>query len=95
MMTQAPSREHVVLLTRPPVRIARPSEDALRVGAATLLRASMEMVLSTTVVVGIGPDDLDALQDVAGEIAAASDLDVSLRPHVGCCAVRFRRRGQT
>jgi hypothetical protein len=50
------------------------------------------MVSSTTVVVDIEPDNLDELRGVAGDIAAASDLEVAFRPHVGWCAVRFARR---
>jgi hypothetical protein len=92
-MTQAPTRELAALLTPAPAQISVASENALWVGAATLLRASADMVSSTTVVVDIEPDNLDALRGVAGEIAAASDLEVAFRPHVGWCAVRFCRRG--
>jgi hypothetical protein len=92
-MTQAPTRELDALLRPAPARITANSDDALWVGAATLLQASADMVSSTTVVVDIGPDDLEPLRNVAGDIAAASDLEVALRPHVGWCAVRFCRRG--
>jgi hypothetical protein len=50
------------------------------------------MVTSTTTVVDVGPDDLEALQRVASDIADARDLAVVVRPHVGWCAVHFSRR---
>jgi hypothetical protein len=76
--------------------IAPTSEDALRVGAATLCRASAaaDMVTATRVVVQVGADDVDALERVARAIADEHALDVAVRLHVGWCAVRFARRGR-
>ncbi|MBV9580663.1 MAG: hypothetical protein JO057_18950 [Chloroflexi bacterium] len=91
-MTQTQERDLTGLLVRPPRQIAPASEDALRVGAATLRCAPAQLITSTTIVVDIGPDDIPALCDVADEIAAAEGLDVTVRPQIGWCAVRFARR---
>jgi hypothetical protein len=91
-MPQVLTHDLADLLRTPSRGIAPRSEDALRVGAATLAHASAQIVSSTTVVVEIGPDDLDALHRVLADIADEHDLDVAVRPHVGWCAVRFGRR---
>ncbi|HEY2594252.1 MAG TPA: hypothetical protein VGK33_10165 [Chloroflexota bacterium] len=93
-MSQVLTHDFAELLRIPSRGIARRSEDALRVGAATLAHASAQIVTSTTVVVQIGPDDLDALHRVVADIADEHDLDVAVRPHVGWCSVRFGRRGR-
>jgi hypothetical protein len=67
-------------------------EDAVCVAAATLAHASAELIVSTTVVVDIGADDLDALSRLVGEVANAHNLDTAVNPHVGLCTVRFSRR---
>ena len=92
-MSQVLTNDLDALLQTPSRGIAPRSLDALRVGAATLARASAQIVTSTTVVVEIGPDDLDALYRVVADIADEHDLDVAVRPHVGWCSVRFSRRG--
>jgi hypothetical protein len=48
--------------------------------------------MSTTVVVDIGADDLDALSQLVREVADAHDLETAINPHVGRCTVRFSRR---
>jgi hypothetical protein len=92
-MSQILTNDLDELLRTPSRGIAPRSEGALRVGAATLAHASARIVTSTTVVVEIGADDLDALYRVVQDIADEHDLDVAVRPHVGCCSVRFGRRG--
>jgi len=93
-MTQVLTHEFAELLRTPAHGIAPTSEDALRVAAGTLSRAAPDMITATTVVVNVGPDDLDALQRLVVDIAEEDQLDVVVRPHVGWCAVRFARRGR-
>jgi hypothetical protein len=64
-------------------------EDGVRVAAATLAHASPELITSTTFVVDIGADDLDALNHLVRDVADAHNLDASISPHVGWCTVRF------
>jgi hypothetical protein len=78
-------------LARPVHRVPPTVDDALRAGAATLAQASAELISSTTVVVEIGADDVDALYQVATDIASEQRLTVSIRTSVGWCAARFCR----
>jgi hypothetical protein len=92
-MSQVLTNDLDALLRVPSRGIAPRSEDALRLGAATLAHTSAQIVTSTTVVVEIGPDDFDALYRVVADVANEHDLDVAVRPNVGWCSVRFSRRG--
>jgi hypothetical protein len=94
-MTQARVSELATLLARPPCRVAPTVEDGLRVAAGTLGHVSPDLIMSTTLVVDIGPDDLEALTQVVSEIADTYDLEAEVNPHVGWCAVRFSRRKRT
>jgi hypothetical protein len=94
-MTQVQMPELAAVLTRPARPVAPRVEDAVRVAAATLSRASVELIMSTTVVVDIGADDLDALSHLVHQVAGAHDFDVEIKPHVGWCAVRFSHRKPT
>jgi hypothetical protein len=88
-VTQVRTPELASILARPARHVAPKVEDALRVAAATLSHASVELITSTTVVVDIGADDLDALSHLVQEVAGAHDFDAEIKPHVGWCAVRF------
>jgi hypothetical protein len=91
-MTQVRVPELATILARPPCPVAPKTEDGLRAAAATLSRASPDLITSTTFVVDIGPDDLEALEQLVYDIVEANALEASIRPHVGWCAVRFSRR---
>ena len=67
----------------------------MRTAAATLCHASADLITSTTVVVDIGADDLDALSHLVREVVETSDLEAAIKPHVGWCVVRFSRRQHT
>jgi hypothetical protein len=94
-MTQVRTPELAGVLARPLRPIAPRVEDAVRVAAATLSHASLELITSTTVVVDIGADDLDALSHLVHDVAGPHDFDAEIKPHVGWCAVRFSRRKAT
>jgi hypothetical protein len=91
-MTQGPASALAAIVGRPPRSVPPTVEDGVRVAAATLSHASPELITSTTFVVDIGADDLDALSDLVREVADAHNLKSSISPHVGWCTVRFSRR---
>jgi hypothetical protein len=94
-MTQVRTPELAPLFGRPPRAVAPTVEDGVRVGAATLAHASADLMSSTTVVVHIGPDDLEALCQLVRKIAETHDLEATINPRVGWCSVRFSRRKPT
>src|SRR4051794_29752226 len=90
-MTQVHSPELATILARPARPVAPTVENGVQVAAATLCHASADVIMSTTVVVDIGLDDLDALRSLVNDIANVSTLDAAIHPHIGWCAVRFTR----
>jgi hypothetical protein len=91
-MTRVRVPELATLFARPPRPVAPKVEDGLRAAAATLCHALPALITSTTVVVDIGPDDLDALERLVHDIIETRAMQAAIRPHVGWCAVRFSRR---
>ena len=69
-------------------------ESQLRVAAAMLRHARPGEITATTVVGVLGRDDVDAFTRLVAEIGDESDLDTSVRLHVGSYAVRFSRRAE-
>jgi hypothetical protein len=94
-MTQVRVPEFASILARPPRPLAPSVERGLRAAASTLCHAAPDLITSTTFVVNIGPDDLDALEHMVHEIVDAHALEAAIHPHVGWCAVRFSRRTRT
>ena len=81
-----------VVGTRAPDRERRLAcETPLRVAAAMLSRAHSTDVTATSVVATLGPDDLDAVEDLVSDIAAEYGLDSRMRVNIGSVSVRFSR----
>ena len=91
-MTQVLEQELANVLTRPPRPVPPTVEHAIQAAASTLTHAPVQMITSTTVVVDIGADDLNALRRLVAGIANARGLDAAVKPRVGWCSVRFSRR---
>ncbi|MBV9597759.1 MAG: hypothetical protein JOZ87_12940 [Chloroflexi bacterium] len=90
-MTQVLTPGLATILSRPQRPVPPTVEDGLHIGASTLCHASADLITSTTIVVDIGLDDLDALRRVVSHIAESRELDAEIQPHVGWCSVRFSR----
>ena len=65
------------------------SENALRVGAATV--ANSTEITATTVVCNPGGDDVDALDALVAEIADEYSLEAQVRQVCGSYSARFSR----
>jgi len=91
-MTQLRVPELATIFARPPRPVAPKVEHALRAAASTVCHAAPDLITATTVVVDIGPDDLDALERLVHDIIETHAMEAAIRPHVGWCAVRFSRR---
>lgn len=69
----------------------RKADSALRVGAATLSRATSREITATTVVWDATGEDLDAFESLVAKIAEEYGLNASIRPQPGSYSVRFTR----
>ncbi len=90
-MTHVPLPELATIFARPPRPVASAVESVVRDAAAVLCHATPDLIKSTTVVVTIGPDDLDALEHLVRDVVDAHALEAEVRPRVGSCAIRFWR----
>jgi hypothetical protein len=81
------------LLNAPGERYGFAWESALRVGAATLMRAVGDEITSTTVVGVLGNDDQMAFEALVADLANEFGLDVTIRQNDGSFSVRFSRPG--
>jgi hypothetical protein len=68
------------------------SQNALRVGAATLLNGPPGEITATTVVCDLGADDeLDPFDCLVADLAKEYGLVAAIQQNSGSCSVRFTR----
>ena len=67
-------------------------ESQLRIAASTLRRGVPQEITAVTTVGIVGPDDLNALNNLVAAIEEEFDVDASVRLYVGSFSVRFTPR---